>query len=234
MAETKKKRHILQVEPRTEFGKEATKRLRAAEYVPVVFYSGGEEALSFQMTNADLRTALHSGDRIFNIMIGDEQRRAMVKEVQFHPVTDEIIHVDFLGVRLRDIIEIPVPIIPVGEPLGVQEGGLLQHVIHEVVVRCKGADVPDAIEVDVTALNIGDAIHVEDIRTESYEILWQMTSLWSRLPIRRRWRSKLPLWKRMRIWNSRMKKALKKLKARPRKRPNLKKNPRTSVKQCLQ
>ncbi len=171
MAETKKKRHILQVEPRTEFGKEATKRLRAAEYVPVVFYSGGEEALSFQMTNADLRTALHSGDRIFNIMIGDEQRRAMVKEVQFHPVTDEIIHVDFLGVRLRDIIEIPVPIIPVGEPLGVQEGGLLQHVIHEVVVRCKGADVPDAIEVDVTALNIGDAIHVEDIRTESYEIL---------------------------------------------------------------
>ncbi len=166
-----KERFELQVEQRSEFGRRAAKALRRSGYVPVNFYSGGEEALSYVMTEAHLREALHSGEQIFNITIDGEIRRAMVKDVQWHPVTDKILHMDFLGVRLRDIIEIPVPVISVGVPHGVKEGGLLQQPIHEVIVRCKGEDVPDHIEVDVTELGIGEGIHAGDLHSDTYTLV---------------------------------------------------------------
>lgn len=171
MAQAKGKRFELQVEQRSEFGRRAAKKLRQENLIPVNFYSAGEEAHSYVMAESHFREAMHSGDKIYNIEIGGEQRRAMVKDIQFHPVTDKVLHVDFLGIRLRDIIEIPVPVIVVGDAEGVKEGGLLQQPIHEAVVRCKGADVPDSIEVDVTDLNIGDAIHVSDLKSETYEVL---------------------------------------------------------------
>ncbi|NQV15235.1 50S ribosomal protein L25 [bacterium] len=172
MAQTKeKKRFELQVEQRSEFGRKAAKALRKEGYVPVNFYSKGEPALSYVMTESHLREVRHSGEKIFNIVIDNEQRRAMVKDVQFHPVTDKILHIDFLGVRLRDIIQIPVPIIPVGLPIGVQEGGVLQQQIHEVIVRCKGEDVPDGIEIDVSELAIGDSIHGSELHSDLFEIL---------------------------------------------------------------
>jgi len=172
MAQAKtKQRFELQVEQRSEFGRKAVRALRIGGYVPVNFYSGGETAYSFVMTETHFRDAMHSGEQIFNITIDGEQRRAMVKDVQYHPVTDKILHVDFLGVRLRDIIEIPVPVITIGSAIGMQEGGLLQQPIHEVIVRCKGEDVPDSVEVDVSELNIGDAIHAGDLQSDEYEIL---------------------------------------------------------------
>ncbi|MBT3228966.1 MAG: 50S ribosomal protein L25 [Candidatus Marinimicrobia bacterium] len=172
MAQAKKKeRFELQIEQRSEFGRRAAKALRRKGFVPVNFYSGGEEAQSYVMTETHLREALHSGEQIFNITIDGEQRRAMVKDVQWHPVTDKILHMDFFGVRLRDIIEIPVSVIANGLAIGVQEGGVLQQPIHEIIVRCKGEDVPDSIEVDVSALNIGDGIHASDIQSDVYEVL---------------------------------------------------------------
>ncbi|MBT4035938.1 MAG: 50S ribosomal protein L25 [Candidatus Marinimicrobia bacterium] len=172
MAQAKKKeRFELQIEQRSEFGRRAAKALRKEGYIPVNFYSGGDEAQSYVMTDTHLREAFHSKEQIFNITIDGEPRRAMVKDVQWHPVTDKILHVDFFGVRLRDIIEIPVAVIANGLALGVQEGGVLQQPIHEVVVRCKGEDVPDSIEVDVSDLNIGDGIHASDIQSDEYEVL---------------------------------------------------------------
>lgn len=172
MAQAKsKERFELQIEQRSEFGRKAAKALRKDGFVPVNFYSGGEEAQSYVMTETHLRDAMHSGEQIFNITIDGEKRRAMVKDVQWHPVTDKIMHIDFFGVRLRDIIEIPVPVVIVGTAIGVKEGGVLQQPIHEVVVRCKGEDVPDSIEVDVTELNVNDAIHAGDIHSDEYEIL---------------------------------------------------------------
>ena len=172
MAQAKtKERFELQIEQRSEFGRRAAKALRRNGYVPVNFYSGGEEAQSYVMTESHLREAMHSGEQIFNITIDGEQRRAMVKDVQWHPVTDKILHMDFLGVRLRDIIEIPVAVIAVGTAMGVQEGGVLQQPIHEVVVRCKGEDVPDSIEIDVSGLSIGEGLYASDIHSDTYEVL---------------------------------------------------------------
>ncbi len=172
MAQAKaKERFELQIEQRSEFGRRAAKALRRNGYVPVNFYSGGEEAQSYVMTESHLREAMHSGEQIFNITIDGEQRRAMVKDVQWHPVTDKILHMDFLGVRLRDIIEIPVAVIATGSAMGVQEGGVLQQPIHEVVVRCKGEDVPDSIEIDVSGLSIGEGLYASDIHSDTYEVL---------------------------------------------------------------
>ena len=172
MAQAKtKERFELQIEQRSEFGRRAAKALRRSGLVPVNFYSGGEEAQSYVMTETHLREAMHSGEQIFNITIDGEQRRAMVKDVQWHPVTDKILHMDFLGVRLRDIIEIPVAVIAVGTAVGVQEGGVLQQPIHEVVVRCKGEDVPDSIEIDVSGLSIGEGLYASDIHSDTYEVL---------------------------------------------------------------
>ena len=172
MAQAKtKERFELQIEQRSEFGRRAAKALRRNGYVPVNFYSGGEEAQSYVMTESHLREAMHSGEQIFNITIDGEPRRAMVKDVQWHPVTDKILHMDFLGVRLRDIIEIPVAVIAVGTAMGVQEGGVLQQPIHEVVVRCKGEDVPDSIEIDVSGLSIGEGLYASDIHSDTYEVL---------------------------------------------------------------
>ncbi|MCF7823379.1 MAG: 50S ribosomal protein L25 [Candidatus Marinimicrobia bacterium] len=172
MAHTKAgKRFELQVEQRSAFGRRAAKELRKQGYLPVNFYSGGDAAHSFVMTESHFREAMHSGEQIFNIMIDGEQRRAMVKDIQYHPVTDKVIHMDLLGIRLRDIIEIPVAVHMVGVAPGVKEGGLLQQAIHEVVVRCKGEDVPDAVEVDVSGLSIGDTVHVRDLKVKDYEIL---------------------------------------------------------------
>jgi large subunit ribosomal protein L25 len=172
MAEKKtKQRFELALQPREETGKAAMKRLRAEGFVPVVIYAGGEPALMYKMTWTDLRLALHSGERIFNFTENDEQRRAMVKDIQYHPVTDKVIHIDFQAVRLRDIIEIVVPVHLTGEAIGLNEGGLLQHLVHELTVRCKGENVPDSVDVDVTNLALGESIQVADIQTEDYEIV---------------------------------------------------------------
>ncbi len=172
MAQAKtRKRFELDFKPRLETGKAAIKRLRGEGFIPVVIYAGGEPAQHYKMTRPHLREALQSGERIFNFTENGEQRRAMVKEVQYHPVTDEVLHVDFQAVRLRDVIEIVVPVHVKGEPMGVQEGGLLQHLVHELTVRCKGENVPDLIEVDVTELALGDSIHVSGMHSDMYEIL---------------------------------------------------------------
>lgn len=169
MAET---RYELKIQERIENGKTAIKKLRADGWVPVVFYSHGTDAVPLKMSYADVREALRSGERIFNIHINGEQRRAVIKEIQYHPVTDKVLHMDLHGVRLRDIVEIEVPLIINGTPTGVKdEGGVLQQTIHELTIRCKGSDVPEHIELDVADMKIGDAIHVRDLESEIWTIL---------------------------------------------------------------
>ncbi|HCW77001.1 MAG TPA: 50S ribosomal protein L25 [Candidatus Marinimicrobia bacterium] len=171
MSET---RYELKVQDRTENGKQAMKKLRADGWVPVIFYSHGSEVVQLKMAYPDVREAIRSGERIFNIHIAGEQRRAVIKELQYHPVTEKVLHIDLHGVRLRDVVEIEVPLVIKGVPFGVKnEGGVLQHTIHELTVRCKGSDVPEHIELDVTGLRIGDAIHIRDIKSDVWTILEQ-------------------------------------------------------------
>ncbi|RLD13409.1 MAG: 50S ribosomal protein L25, partial [Caldiserica bacterium] len=86
--------------------------------------------------------------------------------VQFHPVTDRIIHADFYSVSLEKPIYAKIPVHLVGEARGVKEGGVLYQVLHEIEIEAKPLDLPSVIEVDVTELEIGDSVHVGDIKIE--------------------------------------------------------------------
>jgi len=91
-------------------------------------------------------------------------RSCLIKEIQYDPVKGDIIHVDFNEISLTKVIKVNVPVVAKGEPIGVrQEGGSLEHILWEIEVECLPTDIPRDIEVDVSLLNIGDAIHIKDI-----------------------------------------------------------------------
>jgi len=87
----------------------------------------------------------------------------IVQEIEHHPVSDEIIHIDFHQISLTERIHVRVPVVAVGEPVGVKKGGLLEHMIWEIDIECLPTNIPDAIEVDVSGLDIGDSIHVSEV-----------------------------------------------------------------------
>lgn len=152
-------------------GKEYNKRLRAGAVVPAVVYKKGRDAITLQIDNRNLLKALRSGageNAIIRLHIDgavkEKERTVMIKEVQRDPVKDNFLHVDFHEISLTEVLHVQVRISAKGEPIGVkQEKGVLQHVLWEVEVECLPASIPEKIEVDISALKIGDAIYVKDI-----------------------------------------------------------------------
>jgi large subunit ribosomal protein L25 len=101
----------------------------------------------------------------------DSQRKVLVREVQRDPVTGAILHLDFHQISLTKKLTIQVPIHLVGTPVGVDDGGILQHALRDLEIECLPTAIPEKIEVDVSHLKIGDSVHVGDIRVENAEIL---------------------------------------------------------------
>jgi len=160
----------LAVERRKATGRSAARKLKARGIVPAVVYGGREKAEPLQLSRRDLTAALShaSGENILvELEIAGEgnTRMAMVQEVQHSPVGGEVLHVDFHAVSMDEKIEADIPIEPFGTPNGVKNfGGLLEQSLRELTVECLPRDLPDKITVDVSNLNIGDSIHVRDIR----------------------------------------------------------------------
>jgi len=87
-----------------------------------------------------------------------------LKEYQTHPVTDKIIHIDFLAIHEKETITIDVPLEFIGKPVGISKGGILEILLHELTIECLPSEVPDKITVDISNLDIGDVLHVKDIK----------------------------------------------------------------------
>lgn len=154
---------------RTETGKSAARRMRREGRIPAVVYGRDEQTRSlsldaheFEMlvkqhaldtTLIDLTIEGRKGDRI----------RALVSEVQAHPYKAEVLHVDFHQIHAGERVTVEVPIRLAGTPAGVRAGGVLQHVLHEVELECAVEDIPEALEADVSTLEIGDSIHVSQL-----------------------------------------------------------------------
>jgi large subunit ribosomal protein L25 len=160
-------RPSLKVEPREERGSRATRRLRRAGFVPGVLYGGShDETVSFKVGERDLRRVILDGSALIDVVIGGEKSvPAILKERQLHPVREEVTHVDFLEVNLREKIHASVALELEGveEALGVKEGGVLDHVTREVEIEALPTDIPERIVVDVTALEIGQALTLAEI-----------------------------------------------------------------------
>ena len=157
----------LAAERRTELGRSAVRRLKARGVVPAVIYGAKDKAEPLQISRRDIHALLShaSGENILvELEIGGTNRLALVQEVQHAPVGGDVLHVDFHAVSVDEVIEAEVPIEPIGMPDGVKNfGGLLEQSVRGLEVECLPKDLPDKITVDVSALNIGDSIHVRDL-----------------------------------------------------------------------
>ena len=159
----------LNIETRAEHGKGAARRLRRSGKVPGVFYGPKSAATPIAVDRKDFaaHVANLEGSHLirFASAAADLQKRvALVREVQHHPVTGGIIHVDFYEVDLTKRLTVTVPLHFIGRAKGVAEGGILQPILREMEVECLPTDIPQYIEVDVTALDIHDAVHLAEVQ----------------------------------------------------------------------
>ena len=162
----------LNVESRTKTGKEFSKKTRASGAVPAVLCKKGKPSASLLVNEKELFKSLHTkaGENVILTlkMKGEEnkpsERTVIVKDVQYHPITDNIVHVDFNEISLTEVLKVKVPLSTKGEAVGVKaEGGVMERVLWELEIECLPVDIPGFIEVDVANLKIGDSIAVKDI-----------------------------------------------------------------------
>ncbi len=149
------------------------KNLRESDIIPGVIYGPGREPLSIQLDkNLFLKEYRKTiGELvIFVVKIGKNKFRTIIKDKQIHPLTREILHLDFLELRQDSKIKVKVPIKYVGTPLGVKDGGLLEILIREVEVTCLPKDIVEDVEIDITHLEIGNSIQVRELRIENVDI----------------------------------------------------------------
>jgi large subunit ribosomal protein L25 len=163
----------LRAEPRTSVGRSAVRKLKARGIIPAIIYGGKDKPQSLQVTARDIDALMShaSGENVLvELEIAGEKstRTALVQEVQHSPVSGDIRHVDFHAISMDETIQAEIPLEPVGIANGVKNfGGLLEQSLRALTIECLPRDLPDRITVDISALNIGDSIHVRDIRLPS-------------------------------------------------------------------
>ena len=156
----------LKVAERSEFGSRTSRRLRRAGQVPGVVYTRGEPARAFQADAHDLALFIGEGHALFDLEIeGASAVPVVVKEEQRHPVRGHLLHLDCQQVDLDQAIQADVELVIVGgdDAPGVKEGGILEHVTREITIEALPTDIPDGIEVDVSAMVIGDTVQLDSI-----------------------------------------------------------------------
>ena len=168
MKETK-----LTAKPREAKGSAASGRLRRTGWFPAVVYGEGRPGLDIQLNEHDFVMMLRS-HRSENMILDlaveglEKTYKVMLKAMQHHPITGRVIHVDFYEVSMTRAIQIEVPVKLVGVPNGVtNQGGMLEHVMRTMALECLPGDVIEQLELDVTALNIGDTLRVRDVPVDT-------------------------------------------------------------------
>ena len=156
-------RATLKAQPRTEFGSRESRRLRREGLVPGVVYGAGDEARPFQAPDREIRNVLVHGGALIDVEIeGAGTVPVVIKEQQRHPVRGNLIHLDLQEVKLDVEIQADVTIELVGseEAPGVKEGGVLEHVTHEITVSTLPTNIPESIPADVSGMEIGDTLQL--------------------------------------------------------------------------
>ncbi|MFV0331363.1 MAG: 50S ribosomal protein L25/general stress protein Ctc [Dysgonomonas sp.] len=163
----------LKGELRNDLGKKATKAFRKEDKIPAVIYGGDDkQAIHFTVTNSDVRKLIYTPEIfLVDLTIGKDNYKAILKDVQVHPVTDEILHLDFLHVFEKTPIVIDVPVVLDGLAEGVKAGGKLSLDLRKIKVKALYDKVPEKVHIDVTALTLGKSIQVGELHFEGLELL---------------------------------------------------------------
>ena len=153
----------LNLEPRSKTGNAAARELRRNGKIPVNYYYGGEENQNMSIDKKILHKAVQSGQHVFEVELDGNTIYVTVKEAQYHPVTEEIIHLDLLRVR-RDVkMKFSIPLNLVGDSVGAIEGGIVSQSANVIDIECFPTDVPDSIDVDITNLELNGTVFANDI-----------------------------------------------------------------------
>ena len=157
----------IKCEKRDVFGKNASRRLRREGKVPAVLYGGDEPSTHLAIQKKDIFGILRSEsgeNTIFMASFDSESRDTMIKELQMDPVTDEILHIDLILIAMDKAVRVSVPVVVVGESVGVKtEGGFVDLITREVEVECLPGDIPEHIEVDISDLHLHQSIKIEEM-----------------------------------------------------------------------
>jgi len=149
-------------------GKEAIGRMRKNGFIPAVIYSK-DFNFSIKLPHTAikaLKSIRFSESTIIDMEIegiGEKDIKALIKDVQYNPLTEEVIHIDFMRVSMEEKINVNIPVVLKGECKGVKEGGVLEQMLWEIEIEALPMDIPEKIELDVSSLGIGDSIHVKEI-----------------------------------------------------------------------
>ncbi len=158
---------------REEIGSRPSGRLRRSGWIPGVVYGPGFESVPIKVNEGELLRIVRAtiGETaIVELDLEGKKLLCFVQEVQRHPVTGRVIHVDFMVLPEHEVVEVKVPVKLVGEAVGVKRGGVLDFITHELWVKATPDKIPSHIEVDVSQLDVGDVVHVRDLKPEGYEI----------------------------------------------------------------
>ncbi|MFV0471703.1 MAG: 50S ribosomal protein L25/general stress protein Ctc [Paludibacteraceae bacterium] len=161
----------LKGEVRQELGKKATKAARTEGIIPCVLY-GGKENIHFTATGGDLRKLIYTPEVfVVNLSVGKSIVKAIVKDIQFHPVSDEVLHIDFLEVSEKKPVAIEIPVKLLGLAEGVKAGGKLSLEMRKLKVKGIYTNIPEIIKIDVTSLGLGKSIQVGKVQVKDIELL---------------------------------------------------------------
>jgi large subunit ribosomal protein L25 len=166
----------LTVELREQQGKGAARKIRAAGKIPGVLYGAGEKSSSVAFDHHSfellVRAGGHHGLLDLNFETGNTPMKALVREIQVHPVSRDFVHVDLQRVSMTEKLRISVQIVLQGKPEGVKtHGGILEHNLRSVDIECLPADIPARIEMDVSQMMIGQALHLSDVKLPGVTVL---------------------------------------------------------------
>ncbi len=171
-------RPVLTAEIREGIGKERAKKLRSKGLIPAIFYGPRSETVPLVIDSKELTKALQT-EAGENVLIDLDIRKGgradrkvvMLKDIQIDPLQRVTLHTDFYEVTMDEMVTVEVPVHLVGKPEGTKVGGILEQVRRVIQVQCLPGDIPKSIDIDVSALKIGDSIHVQDITTEKAKII---------------------------------------------------------------
>lgn len=158
---------------RVKTTKGSVNKLRKNGMVPGVLYSKVDEPVNISVSEISLKPLVYTNEmHLVNLKIDENKEvKSLLKDIQFHPVTDRITHVDFQALTGGQVIQVQVPITIIGQAIGLKEGGKVQQNMHKLDIECLPSEIPQQIEVDISGLHIGDSIHVKEFAKSNFKIL---------------------------------------------------------------
>ena len=166
---------LLKATTRTTVGSRKAQALRAKDRIPGIIYGHGEQPIPVQLPYRDFQLAFREhkgGNAIVNLAVGGGEYTALIRDVQYDPINHHVLHLDFQHISLTEMVEVKVAVHLTGTPAGVKDGGgILEHIVREIDVRCLPTAIPPSIDIDVTGLNVGDSVHVRDLKVIDMTVL---------------------------------------------------------------